>query len=98
MNIELIHKALANPLRRQILVWMKAPREAFASDNAEFACGVPVSAIRQRSGLAQSTVSAHIALLVEAGLLRPTRVGQWSFLTRDERLIRAFAKHLYLHL
>lgn len=98
MDIDLIHKALANPLRREILAWMKAPREAFAPGIAEFAFGVPVSAIRQRSGLAQSTVSVHLAVLVEAGLLIPTRVGQWSLLARNETLIRAFAEQLCLRL
>ncbi|MGF6633112.1 DNA-binding transcriptional ArsR family regulator [Paraburkholderia sp. MM6662-R1] len=55
-------------------------------------------AIQARSGLAQSTVSMHIAVLVEAGLLVPKRVGQWIFLSRNEELIRAFTDQIRVHL
>jgi DNA-binding transcriptional ArsR family regulator len=59
---------------------------------------VPSSAILERSGLAQSTVSAHLAALVEAGLLDSTRVGQWIFLSRNEDVIRSFAEQIKSHL
>jgi DNA-binding transcriptional ArsR family regulator len=92
----LIHRALANPLRRQILVWLKSPALDFAQGYADFARGVPVHAIQARSGLAQSTVSVHIAMLVKAKLLVATRVGQWTFLTRNEDVIRRFAEQLFV--
>jgi DNA-binding transcriptional ArsR family regulator len=98
MDADLIHKALANPLRREILAWLKTPREAFAASYIDLGHGVPVSAIQQRSGLAQSTVSAHLAALVDSRLLLCTRVGQWTFLTRNEALIRAFAAQLHQQL
>ncbi|MBB3260087.1 ArsR family transcriptional regulator [Paraburkholderia bannensis] len=98
MNADLIHKALANPLRREILAWLKTPREAFAMGYIDLGHGVPVSAIQQRSGLAQSTISAHLATLVDASLLVTTRVGQWTFLARNEALIRAFAAQLHRQL
>ncbi|HEV3430821.1 MAG TPA: helix-turn-helix domain-containing protein [Paraburkholderia sp.] len=98
MDADLIHKALANPLRREILAWLKAPRETFARDQIDFGHGVAMSAIQQRSGLAQSTVSAHLAVLVEAGLLVTTRVGQWTFHARNETLIGAFAEQIRLNL
>lgn len=98
MDADLIHKALANPLRREILAWLKTPREAFAAGYVDLGHGVPVSAIRQRCGLAQSTVSAHLAALVDARLLVTTHVGQWTFLARNEALIRAFADQVSLHL
>jgi DNA-binding transcriptional ArsR family regulator len=69
INENLIHKALANPFRRAVLRWLKAPKEHFVQGHVGFARGVPSSAILERSGLAQSTVSAHLAALVEAGLL-----------------------------
>jgi DNA-binding transcriptional ArsR family regulator len=98
MDADLIHKALANPVRREILAWLKTPREAFAAGYVDFGHGVPVSAIRQRSGLAQSTVSAHLAALVDAKLLLTTRVGQWTFVARNEAHIRAFAAQLHRQL
>ena len=94
----LIYKALANPIRREVLRWLKTPNEYFAQGHFDFACGVPSNAIHARSGLAQSTVSAHVAAMVEAGLLVSTRVGQWVFLSRNEEVIRAFAEQIKLHL
>ncbi|MBB5495903.1 helix-turn-helix transcriptional regulator [Paraburkholderia sp. MM5384-R2] len=98
IDTNLIHKALANPLRRDILAWLRAPAETFPNAYVNHGRGVPVHAIQARSGLAQSTVSMHIAVLVEAGLLVPKRVGQWIFLSRNEELIRAFTDQIRVHL
>ncbi|SDH13681.1 ArsR/SmtB family transcription factor [Paraburkholderia phenazinium] len=94
----LIHRALANPFRREILRWLKTPEKYFVRGHIDLGCGVPSSAIHARSGLSQSTVSAHVAALVDAGLLVSTRVGQWMFLSRNEAVIRAFAAQISLHL
>ena len=93
-----IHKALANPLRREILAWLKIPADAFPKGPVDLGRGVPAHTIQARSGLSQSTVSAHLAVLVEAGLLVSTRVGQWMFLSRNEEVIRTFGEHIRLHL
>ena len=98
IDANLIHKALANPLRRDILAWLKVPVDAFPQGYVDLGRGVPAQAIQARSGLSQSTVSAHLAVLVEAGLLVATRIGQWMFLSRNEELIRTFAEQICLHL
>ncbi|MGF6781340.1 DNA-binding transcriptional ArsR family regulator [Paraburkholderia sp. GAS334] len=72
----LIYKALANPFRREILKWLKVPNKYFAKGYVDLGCGVPSNAIHARGGLSQSTVSAHVAVLVEARLLVSTRVSQ----------------------
>ena len=95
---QLIHKALANPFRREILRWLRTPNQYFVQGHVDLGCGIPSNAIHARSGLSQSTVSAHVAVLVEAGLLISTRVGQWMFLARNEEVIRAFATQITLHL
>jgi DNA-binding transcriptional ArsR family regulator len=97
-NENLIYKALANPFRREILKWLKTPNEFFVQGCIDLGCGVPSNAIHARSGLSQSTASAHVAALIEAGLLVSTRVGQWMFLSRNEAVIRAFAAEIRLHL
>jgi len=94
----LIYKALANPFRREILKWLKSPSKYFVQGHVDLGCGVPANAIHARSGLSQSTVSAHVTALIEAGLLVSTRVGQWMFLSRNEEAIRAFAAQIRLHL
>ena len=98
IDSNLIHKALAHPLRREILAWLKTPDDVFAEQRVDLGHGVPSNAIHARSGMSQSTVSAHVATLIEAGLLVPTRVGQWIFLSRNEDVIRAFAEQISLHL
>ncbi|MGF6726654.1 DNA-binding transcriptional ArsR family regulator [Paraburkholderia sp. GAS41] len=98
LDENLIHKALANPFRREVLTWLKTPKQSFVQEYGDLGCGVPLNAIHARSGLSQSTVSAHIALLVKARLLVSNRVGQWMFLARNEEVIRAFATQITLDL
>ncbi|MGO4580644.1 ArsR/SmtB family transcription factor, partial [Cupriavidus sp. 2TAF22] len=81
-----------------ILAWLKTPNEVFVQGYIDLGHGVPSTVIHARSGLSQSTVSAHVATLVEAGLLVQTRVGQWILLSRNEEVIRAFARQISLHL
>jgi DNA-binding transcriptional ArsR family regulator len=94
VNADLIHKALASPLRREILAWLKEPDAAFARERVAFGRGVPLNAIQARSGLSQSTISAHVSSMIDAGLLVATRVGQFVFLSRNEAVIDAFVRHV----
>ncbi|MET3133240.1 DNA-binding transcriptional ArsR family regulator [Oxalobacteraceae bacterium GrIS 1.11] len=94
MDIDAIHKALANPVRRQILQWLKEPERYFAEQDYPLHVGVCAGLIDQRVGLSQSTVSAHLATLQKAGLVTAHRVGQWSFFKRDEATIQAFLDHM----
>jgi ArsR family transcriptional regulator len=94
MNIDAIHKALANPVRRQILAWLKEPHEHFAQQEHPLELGVCAGLIDARTGLSQSTVSAHLAALQRAGLISPRRVGQWIFYKRNEETIQAFLAHM----
>jgi len=83
-------RALSNPVRLQLLSWLREPEvhfplEGAIADPAEV--GVCVSHIQARAGLAQSTVSAYLAELERAGLVRSTRVGKWTHYKRDEQRI-----------
>jgi DNA-binding transcriptional ArsR family regulator len=94
MQIDAIHKALANPLRREILQWLKDPHEHFAHQEHGLDLGVCAGLIDARCGLSQSTVSAHLATLQRAGLVSSRRVGQWIFYQRNEETIQAFLAHM----
>lgn len=94
IDIDRIYKALANPFRRDILEWLKTPAKVFEQGHFDFSHGVPPNLIHAQSGLSQSTVSAHIATLVAARLLVATRAGQWTFLSRNEEVILAFATQI----
>jgi ArsR family transcriptional regulator len=98
MDIDAIHKALANPVRRQILAWLKTPDEYFAMQEYPLDLGVCAGLIDERAGLSQSTVSAHLATLQRAGLVTSKRVGQWVFFKRNDDTIRAFLRHMKDHL
>jgi ArsR family transcriptional regulator len=94
MDIDAIHKALANPVRRQILQWLKDPHQHFTEQYHPLELGVCCKLIDQRTGLSQSTVSAHLATLQKAGLVTTRRVGQFIFFQRNEELIQGFLDQL----
>jgi DNA-binding transcriptional ArsR family regulator len=85
-----VFKALANPVRLQLLQWLRDPERHFPIEQAiadPHEVGVCVSHIQAKTGLAQSTVSAYMASLQRAGLVRATRVGKWTHYRRDEERI-----------
>ena len=90
-------KALANPVRLQVLQWLREPEDHFPVDPAVTdprTVGVCVSHIQAKTGLAQSTVSAYMAVLERAGLVRSTRVGKWTHYRRDEEHIAWLIREL----
>ena len=93
-----IYKALANPVRREILSWLRHPQTHFPPQAFPFDHGVSAGLIDTRCGLSQSTVSAHLAALQEARLVTSQRIGQWVFFKRDEAVIRSFLDHINLRL
>jgi len=95
LDADAIHKALANPVRREILAWLKTPRDYFEErPGHSFEHGVCAGHIDARCGLSQSTVSSHLAILQRAGLILATRNGQWIFYRRKEPVIAAFLRQL----
>ena len=98
-NLELF-RALANDRRLQILGWLKEPRAHFREqvDGDLVEDGVCGLLIAEKLGVSQPTLSEHMKLLVQAGLVRPKRIKQWIFYRRDEDRIatikREFAAEL----
>ncbi len=83
-------RALANPMRLQVMAWLREPERHFSPEEAiadSVEVGVCVSHIQAKAGLAQSTVSAYMAELERAGLVRATRVGKWTHYKREEQRI-----------
>lgn len=94
IDTDAIHKALANPTRREILAWLKRPADYFSSQEYPLDLGVCAGLIDRQAGLSQSTISAHLATLQRAGLITSRRVGQWVFFKRDETVINQFLAQL----
>jgi DNA-binding transcriptional ArsR family regulator len=82
-------KALANARRLQVLEWLKDPRAHFPPqvDGDLVKDGVCSLFIAQKLGVSAPTVSEHLRILSAAGLVRGTRIKQWTFYKRDEKRI-----------
>jgi DNA-binding transcriptional ArsR family regulator len=87
-------RAIANDRRLQILEWLKDPRVHFPPQTdgdlvRDGVCGVLIAA---KLGVSQPTVSEHLKVLSQAGLIRARRRKQWIFYKRDEGRIRELKK------
>lgn len=84
-------KALANTRRLQILEWLKNPRAHFRPqvDGDLVDDGVCGVLIAEKLGVSQPTLSEHMRVLVQADLVTPKRIKQWTFYRRNEARIAA---------
>ena len=91
MEVADVLRALANERRLQILEWLKEPRAHFREqvDGDLVTDGVCSLFIAEKLGVTQPTLSEHMRILVDAGLVVPKRIKQWIFYRRDEKRIRA---------
>src|SRR5215471_6133511 len=90
-DVESAFRALASDRRLLILDWLKRPRAHFPPQVdgdlvKDGVCGVLIAA---KLGVSQPTVSEHMKVLTQAGLVRAKRIKQWTFYKRDETAIRA---------
>lgn len=83
-------RAIASERRLQILEWLRSPTEHFSPqvDGDLVRDGVCGVLIAQKLGVSHPTVSEHLKILTEAGLIRGKRIKQWTFYRRDEPRIR----------
>jgi len=88
--------AIADPTRRRILLVLKegggesktpAPKHLQGS----CLCG---GDIEERVQLSQPTISHHMGILTNAGLVEATKHGQWRWYRRNEKAIRQVVKML----
>ncbi|WP_288831087.1 helix-turn-helix domain-containing protein [uncultured Paraburkholderia sp.] len=92
MEMDAIFKALANPLRRRILVWLKRPT-SYVSPADRMQEGATAAELQRLCGLAQSTVSVHLHVLTKAQLVTPVRVGQQTLFRRNEDTLDRLKEH-----
>src|SRR5277367_5585746 len=94
MPIATAMRALASERRLLILEWLKDPRAHFPPQVdgdlvRDGVCGVLIAA---KLGVSQPTVSEHLKVLAQAGLVRAKQIKQWTVYRRDEARIRALRK------
>ncbi|MEZ8059716.1 ArsR/SmtB family transcription factor [Vibrio splendidus] len=90
-------KSINNPVRRDILYWLKSPQEHFNLEKQLVDTdveGVCVSIIQEKSGLSQSTVSSYLSNLQRAKLVTSKRIGSWTYYKRNDEYIETFLKEL----
>jgi DNA-binding transcriptional ArsR family regulator len=83
-------RALASERRLQVLEWLKNPTAHFPpqADGDLVRDGVCGVLIAEKLGVSQPTVSEHLKVLSQAGLVRSKRIKQWTFYQRDEERIQ----------
>lgn len=95
MRPEDVAAGLSNARRLRVLAWLRSPRKHFPPqvDGDLVEDGVCGLFIARKLGVTQASASEHLRVLVDLGLLRATRIKQWTFYRRNERRI-AQAKRL----
>ena len=81
-----IHNALASMKRLQILNWLKEPVSNFPPQidgdlESDGVCGLLIA---QKLKVSQPTTSRHLKILVDVGLVKATKIGQWTFYKRNK--------------
>lgn len=92
-----IFKVLANEHRYQMLLWLKNPERHFpphACQPPGFHGGVRVGLIVEKSGLAQSVVSAYLDALKKVNLVESKRAGRWTYYRYNKSFILQFINDL----
>jgi DNA-binding transcriptional ArsR family regulator len=92
MQIATVFRALSNDKRLLILKWLKNPRKHFRKqvDGDLVDDGVCGVLLAEKLGIGQPTLSEHMKVLVQAGLVNAKRTKQWTFYRRAEDQIEKF--------
>jgi DNA-binding transcriptional ArsR family regulator len=96
MSVLSVLHALANDRRMHILEWLKDPESNFDAqvDGCLVKDGVCALLIAEKLGVSQPTLSEHMRILVQAGLVQSKRIKKWTFYKRNESAIRKIKEHL----
>lgn len=91
-----ICNALGNETRYQIVKALKDKSIGTCCDRIEYyENGVSVGDVVNATGLAQSTVSQHLKVLVDSGIITKEKRGQWTCFFLNKLLVEDFIKELY---
>jgi DNA-binding transcriptional ArsR family regulator len=79
-------RAMANENRLQILHWLGDPENHFPTqvDGDLVTDGVCVGSITEKIGLRQPTVTSHMKVLQDAGLVSSKKIKNWVFYKLDK--------------
>lgn len=89
-NLDRFLHAVADPTRRAILRLLKQ-KGCCSLDKGVGLCACDIEARIQRS---QPTVSHHMAILTEAGLVTAEKLGTWMWYRRNEKALKELVEAL----
>jgi ArsR family transcriptional regulator, arsenate/arsenite/antimonite-responsive transcriptional repressor len=95
VDVVAICNALGNKTRYQLIKSLKCKTIGTCCDKIEYyENGVSVGDVVKLTGLAQSTVSQHLTVLEQAGLISKEKREQWSCYFLNTEIIDEFMKKL----
>ncbi len=89
-ELNLRMQAVADPTRRRILQALKERGGCSIGKDT----GLCATDIEQRMHLSQPTISHHMAVLKNAGLVEAQKLGLWMWYRRNDAAIREFVRTL----
>jgi DNA-binding transcriptional ArsR family regulator len=96
MDINRVAAALACPSRLAIIQWLRAPVVHFPpqvhADMDEV--GVCGAFFADKLKVTPATASAHLRILIDAGLIESTRIGKWTYFKRKNEALLEFSNSL----
>lgn len=93
MDISKICNALGNETRFQIIKALKDRSIGTCCDKIEyFENGISVADVISTTGLAQATVSQHLAVLEQAGLILREKRSQWTCFFLNNEILEEFVQ------
>lgn len=92
-----ILKALSNPHRLDIILWLKHPEKEFgvqvhSNTLIDFPHSVSVKSIQKRCGVSQSSISTFMSILENAELVESRKIDQYTYFRRNEEVIHEFGE------
>ena len=96
MDINRVSAALACPKRLSIMAWLKSPADHFPPQiHADLEMvGVCGTFFAEKLQVTPATASAHLRILLDAGLVSSTRVGKWTYFKRNDAVLLDFSAAL----
>ena len=87
--LDLQLKALADPVRRRMIELLKRKGCCSCDEIGAANAGLCVCDLESALALSQPTITHHIQVLREAGLVKTRKIGRWLYCFRDEEIGRA---------
>jgi DNA-binding transcriptional ArsR family regulator len=92
--IDLQLKALADPARRKIIKLLRSKGRCSCRQVSPGDSGLCVCDLEEELELTQPTITHHVQVLREAGLISNRKIGRWLYCCRNERALDRLAAWL----